>query len=126
LSDELARLRKEALTGRQAVVQGLDREETTFYEHVASLAFGDTGVPAEKQAAMKTLMRYIVEILQETIGLIDFWSNPAEQRKLRGTLTDALLMADIAEITENFERLAVEIIKLAKHRHGQLVGDDRR
>jgi hypothetical protein len=30
-------------------------------------------------------------------------------------------MADIPEVTASFNRLAVEILKLAKHRHEQLV-----
>jgi hypothetical protein len=30
-------------------------------------------------------------------------------------------MADIPQITENFERLAVEIMKLAKNRHDELL-----
>ena len=123
LTEHLSKLRREALAGRQALVEGLDREETTFFEHVAVLAFGDAGVPAGSQAAMTALMRQVVEILQETIGLIDFWNNPAEQRRLRGTLTDALLMADIPEITQHHQRLAVEILKLAKHRHDRIVGD---
>jgi type I restriction enzyme R subunit len=126
LTEELTHLRKEALAGRQDLVQGLDREETTFYEHVALLTFGDIDVPADKQAAMKPLMRRIVEILQETIGLIDFWENSEEQRKLRGVLTDALLMADIPEFADNSERLAVEILKLAKNRHDQIMGMDKK
>ncbi len=126
LTEHLEKLRREALAGRQALVEGLDREETTFFEHVAVLAFGDAGVPAGSQAAMTALLRRVVEILQETIGLIDFWNNPAEQRRLRGTLTDALLMADIPEITQHHQRLAVEILKLAKHRHDRIVGDHHR
>ena len=126
LTEHLEKLRREAIAGRQAVVEGLDREGTTFFEHVATLAFGDETVPAKHKKAMKDLMRHIVEILQETIGMIDFWNNPAEQRCLRGTITDALLMADIPEITQYHQRLAVEILKLAKSRHERLVGDHQR
>ena len=66
-------------------------------------------------------MNNIVELLQETIGIIDFWNNPAEQKRLRGELNKLLLMADIPQISENFERLAVEIMKLAKNRHDELL-----
>ena len=40
---------------------------------------------------------------------------------MRGELNTALLMADIPEVTANFERLAVEIMKLAKNRHEELL-----
>jgi type I restriction enzyme R subunit len=70
---------------------------------------------------MKKLASELVQILQGSIGIVDFWSNPAEQARLRGELADALLMADIPEVTASFNRLAVEILKLAKNRHEQLV-----
>lgn len=121
LADELEKLRTEAAAGRTERIEGLDREATTFYAHVADLVFGKEGVPADQAAKMKVLMKNIVELLQETIGIIDFWNNPAEQKRLRGELNTALLMADIPEVTTNFERLAVEIMKLAKNRHDEIL-----
>jgi len=121
LADELEKLRAEAAAGRTARIEGLDKEATTFYAHVGNIAFGKEGVPAGQAARMKALMANIVGLLQETIGIIDFWNNPAEQKRLRGELNTALLMADIPEVTESFERLAVEIMKLAKNRHDELL-----
>jgi len=121
LTRELAQLRNEVATGRTSAVAGLTREQTTFYEHLTNLTFGTAPVPAERVATLKMLAATIVEILQETIGIIDFWGNPAEQARLRGDLADALLMADIPEVTRQYDRIAVEIVKLAKHRHGHLV-----
>ncbi len=121
LADELEKLRAEAAAGRTENVDGLDKEATTFYAHVVDLAFGKEGVPAGQVPKMKALMKNIVELLQETIGIIDFWSNPAEQKRLRGELNKVLLLADIPEITANFERLAIEILKLAKNRHDELL-----
>lgn len=121
LADELEKLRTEAAAGRTDAIAGLDKEATTFYAHVANLAFGKAGVPAAQDMKMKTLMTGIVELLQETIGIIDFWNNPAEQKRLRGELNKVLLMADIPEVTASFERLAVEIMKLAKNRHDELL-----
>ncbi len=122
LSDELSHLRKEAIAGRPDNVEGLNREASTFYEHVVDLAFGNGGVSQEHEASMKKLMSRIVEILQETIGIIDFWNNPSEQRRLRGVVTDALLLTDIPEVTSSCERLSIEIMKLAKNRHEELLG----
>ena len=121
LAGELEKLRTEAATGRTETIAGLDREATTFYSHVVDLAFGRDGVPAGRAVTMKSLMKNIVELLQETIGIIDFWSNPAEQKRLRGELNKILLLADIPEVTVGFERLAVEIMKLAKNRHEELL-----
>jgi type I restriction enzyme R subunit len=121
LAEELEKLRREAAVGRTESIEGLDREATTFYAHVADLAFGKEGVPDSQAAQVKALMNDIVELLQETIGIIDFWNNPAEQKRLRGELNKRLLMADIQKISDNFERLAVEIMKLAKNRHDELL-----
>ncbi|MEP6606366.1 MAG: type I restriction enzyme endonuclease domain-containing protein, partial [Nitrosospira sp.] len=121
LAQGLERLRTEAAAGRSENVEGLDKEATTLYAHVVDLAFGMDGIPAGQTTKMKNLMKNIVELLQETIGIIDFWNNPAEQRSLRGELNRLLLMADISEVTVMFERLAVEIMKLAKNRHEELL-----
>jgi type I restriction enzyme R subunit len=122
LAEGLNKLRIEAATGRAGNIEGLNKEATAFYAHVAGLAFGVEGVPHALTDKMKMLMNSVVELLQETIGIIDFWSNPAEQKRLRGELNRILLMADIPEITSGFERLAVEIMKLAKNRHDELLG----
>ena len=121
LTKELLHLRNEAAAGRTSVVQGLDKEQTTFYAHLVNMAFGDSGVSPSNVAAMKRLAAEIVDILQSTIGIVDFWNNPGEQARLRGQLADVLLMADIPEVTASFNRLAIEIIKLAKSRHEQLI-----
>lgn len=121
LAEELDKLRVEAAAGRTDTIEGLDKESTTFYAHVVDLAFGKAGVPAGQEGSMKSLMKDIVELLQRTIGIIDFWTNSDEQKRLRGELGKALLVADIPEITDNYERLAVEIMKLAKNRHDELI-----
>ncbi|EKD40154.1 MAG: hypothetical protein ACD_75C00158G0001, partial [uncultured bacterium] len=121
LAEELEKLRTEAAAGRTESLAGLDKEATTFFAHVVDLAFGEDGVPHSQSGKMKELMRNIVELLQETIGIIDFWNNPAEQKRLRGELNKILLLADIPEVTAGFERLAVEIVKLARNRHEDLV-----
>ena len=122
LADELEKLRNQAKVGRTQNIEGLDKEATTFYAHIADLAFGATGVPKEQAGKMKVMMRNIVELLQETIGIIDFWNNPSEQKRLRGELNKVLLLADIQEVTASYDRLAIEVMKLAKNRHEALLG----
>ena len=121
LAEELDKLRSEAMAGRQAGVEGMSREATTFYEHIANEAFENGVVPENAHAAMKLLMEGIVETLQASIGSIDFWRNADKQRRARSEIKTALVLTGIAELQQNRERVAVEIMKLAKNRHDELL-----
>ncbi len=66
-------------------------------------------------------MARIVEILQDTIDIIDFWKKPIEVKKLRGNIDTEILLVNIPRLAERHERIAVEIVKLAEKRHDQLV-----
>ncbi|ULA69863.1 MAG: hypothetical protein LZF62_480056 [Nitrospira sp.] len=65
-------------------------------------------------------MRRIVELLQHSIGIIDFWKKPIEVKRLRGDIDTEILLADISQLTEQHERIAVELVKLAEKRHEEL------
>lgn len=121
LAEAYEQLRKEALGGRKEVVEGLTKEATTFYEYVLHLAFDRHEVPAEYWQPLKYVMTRIVEILQETIDIIDFWKKPVEVKKLRGTIDTELLLSNIPALIERHERIAVEIVKLAERRHKDLI-----
>jgi type I restriction enzyme R subunit len=71
--------------------------------------------------AFKALMETTVEILQETIASIDFWQNPDKQKRVRGLIKTEIAKTGIEELKLNRERVAVEIMKLAKNRHDELV-----
>lgn len=120
LAEGYEQLRAEALSGRKDNIEGLGREATTFYDHVADLAFGAGGVPKQHQPAMKKLMTRIVELLQDTIDILDFWKKPIEIKKLRGSIATELLLTNIPEIMQTHERLAVEITRLAEKRNDEL------
>jgi type I restriction enzyme, R subunit len=121
LAEELEKLRDEAIQGRAGGEEGMSQEATTFYQHIVNEAFDNGEVPLQVKKAMKTLMESIVELLQDTIGSIDFWENPDKQKQLRSELKTALMMANIAELKQNRERITVEIMKLAKNRHESLL-----
>jgi type I restriction enzyme R subunit len=121
LAGELEKLRKEAVAGRQAGEEGMSKEATTFYHHIASEAFAGGKVPPEATPKMKALMEAIVDRLQDSIGSIDFWTNADKQKKTRSEIKTALMLTDIAELKKNRERVAVEIMKLAKNRHDELL-----
>jgi len=110
---------REALRGE--LLDGLTREATTFYDYVVHLAFDDGKVPKDVEPAMKTVMTRVVELLQDTIGVIDFWAKHVEVRKLRGRIDTEILLADVPALTARHERIAVEIVKLAEKRHQELL-----
>lgn len=121
LAEELERLRGEALVGRKQGEEGMSKEATTFYEHIASEAFEDGKVPVEAKDKMKVLMESIVDILQDSIGSIDFWNSADKQKQTRSKVKAALTSTGIHELKKNRERVAVEIMKLSKNRHDTLI-----
>ncbi|MDH5190054.1 MAG: HsdR family type I site-specific deoxyribonuclease [Gammaproteobacteria bacterium] len=121
LAEELEKLRVEAIEGRKAGEEGMSKEATTFYEHIANEAFDNGEVPSEEKAKMKVLMEAIVETLQDSIGSIDFWNNADKQKKTRSDIKTALTLTGIDQLKQKRERVAVEIMKLAKNRHDELI-----
>ena len=99
----------------------MSKEATTFYEHIANEAFANGEVPLQDQSKMQALMEAIVETLQHSIGSIDFWHNSDKQKKTRSEIKTALTLTGIAELKQNRERIAIEIMKLAKNRHDELL-----
>ena len=120
LSEEYEELRKEAVEGRKETIEGLSMEATAFHDYVAELAFGDSKISTEASERLKILMSRIVQLLRDTINVLDFWRKPIEVKKLRGRIDTEILLADIPELNAIHERIAVEIVRLAEKRHGKL------
>lgn len=120
LAEGYDQIRSEALAGRSDAIEGLSREASTFYDYVLQLAFDGGEAPPESLAALKGLMARIVDILQDTIAIIDFWKKPIEVKQLRGGIDTEILLADIPQLSAKHERIAVEIVKLAEKRHREL------
>ncbi|MEM8807830.1 MAG: HsdR family type I site-specific deoxyribonuclease, partial [Cyanobacteria bacterium P01_G01_bin.38] len=121
LADELEKLREDAIAGRQQGNEGMSTEVTTFYEHIANQAFTNGEVPSAAQPKMKALMEAVVETLQDSISSIDFWNNSDKQKRTRSEIKTALTLTGITELKKNRERIAIEIMKLAKNRHNELL-----
>lgn len=121
LVEKLEELRTEAVAGRKQGVEGLGTEASTFYEHLADVAYGSTTVPAADLPAFKALMATLVELLQDTIGSIDFWQSADKQKRLRGEIKTAIARTGLEAVVAQRERVAVEVMKLAKNRHDQLL-----
>jgi type I restriction enzyme R subunit len=120
LAEELEKLRTEAIEGRKQGEEGMSKEATTFYEHIANEAFAGE-VPHAAKPQMKKLMEAIVEVLQESIASIDFWNNSDKQKKTRSEIKTALTLTGIPELKAKRERIAIEVMKLAKNRHDELL-----
>ncbi len=121
LAEGYEHLRKEAMDGRKEAVAGLTREASTFYDYVIQLAFNDQSMATRHEQKLKALMTSVVEMLQSTIDIIDFWKKPIEVKKLRGEIDTEILLSDVPELIEKHERLAIEIMKLAEKRHEELI-----
>ena len=125
LAEKLAALRTKAVAGRQQGEDGMSKEATTFYEHIVQVGFAKGSIDDGDKPKFKALMETIVEILQETMASIDFWQNPDKQKRVRGLIKIEITKAGIEEIKQNRERVAVEIMKLAKNRHDELTRTTR-
>jgi type I restriction enzyme R subunit len=121
LVEKLQELRTEAVAGRKQGVEGLGTEASTFYEHLADVAYGSTEVPTAEVPAFKALVATLVELLQDTIGSIDFWQSADKQKRLRGEIKSAIARAELGTVMARRERVAVEVMKLAKNRHDKLL-----
>lgn len=120
LVEKLAELRSEAVAGRQKGEEGMSKEAITFYAHIIQVGFADGVVAGGDKVKFKALMETTVDLLQETIGSIDFWQNPDKQKRIRGLLKTEISKTGIDELKQNRERVAIEIMKLAKNRHDEL------
>ena len=121
LAEGYEQLRKEAVEGRTEAIDGLTKEATTFHDYVVQLSFDGSEIPPEARQPLKSLMSRIVELLQDTIDVLDFWKKPIEVKKLRGNIDTEILLANIPALTAKHERIAVEVVKLAEKRHKELI-----
>lgn len=121
LADKLSELRGEAMTGRQNGEDGMSQEATTFYAHIVEVGFDGGTLEPHYKPAFKALMEASVDILQGTIGSIDFWQNPDKQKRVRSLIKTEITKTGIEKLKTNRERVALEIMKLAKNRHNTLV-----
>lgn len=120
LAEKLAELRTEAVAGRQRGEDGMSKEATTFYKHILQIGFASGDVDIVDKSRFKGLMESVVEVLTDTIGSIDFWQNPDKQKQVRGLIKTEISKTGIEELKNSRERIAVEVMKLAKNRHDEL------
>jgi type I restriction enzyme R subunit len=125
LVEKLAELRHEAVAGRQQGQDGMSKEATAFFEHIVQVSFASGKLPDADRQAFRAFMEAVVDLLQDTIGSIDFWQNPDKQKRVRALIKTEIAKTSIEEMKQNRERVAVEIMKLAKNRHSELTKGPR-
>lgn len=121
LAKEMEPLVQEAASGRSSGGAGTSKEVRIFEDHIADLAFGDEGVPEDCLDRFGKLVSMMVETLQGTIDIINFWDKFIEVKKLRGEISTQLQLCGIPELAERHDRIAIEIVKLAEKRHKDLI-----
>jgi type I restriction enzyme R subunit len=121
LAEEYVKLRDVALAGRTETHEGLSREESVFYDLLAGMAFEGAVMDEDVGARLRELAAAVVRTIREEIGLYGFWDRPVDVRRLQGAVGTEILLADIPELAEQYERVTVEIMTLARNRHGELV-----
>lgn len=126
LVEKLTELRNEAIAGRSKGEDGMSKEATTFYDYIVQIGFAAGGVADQDKPKFRALMESVVDILQDTIASIDFWQNPDKQKRVRGLIKTEISKTGIDELKQNRERVAVEIMKLAKNRHDQITRQNDR
>ena len=121
LYDALFNLRSEAEEGRKDEIEGVSKTAAPFYDLIGQIAFGKEGIPETHEDQVKNLVNSILDYLQETIDIINFWNNAPEVSKLKGALSDLMLLSGVNEIEDSADRLVTEIAALAKVRHTEIV-----
>lgn len=121
LVDDLFDLSDEAAEGRKDEIEGVSAQAAPFYDLVGQLAFVDKEVPPEHSDVVKQLVDDVIDQLQATIDIIDFWNRPTEVSKLRGELSDLMLATGVDEVIEHESKIVSEITQLAKNRENDIL-----
>jgi type I restriction enzyme R subunit len=121
LVEDLLDLRDDAAAGRRDEIEGVSAQAAPFYDLVGQLAFAGQEIPDEHAVAIKQLVADVIEQLQSTIDIIDFWSRPTEVSKLRGELSDLMLATGVDEVIIQESKLVTEITQLAKNREKDIL-----
>jgi len=121
LSQKLFELRQEAVAGRQDDPDGGSKKAAPFYDLIGKIAFGKEGVPVDHCDRAKQLVSDLLDKMQRTIGIVNFWGNAPAVASLRGELSDLLLFSGIDEVAEKSDKIVTEITSLAKVRERDIL-----
>ncbi|WP_020601780.1 type I restriction endonuclease subunit R [Spirosoma spitsbergense] len=122
LVQDLKALRDETLAGRKQTEEGVSTVEAPFFDLMIDLAFGKTAPDKPTRERCKAINAEIIDKLESTIDFIDFWNRGFEIEKIQSEISDIMLFSAIKPLVDQRERIASEVMALAKRRHNQLIG----
>ncbi len=118
LADDYQALRAELLAGREPE-QGVRAREAAVVRENIMHTIG--AVAPEKLAVdLPAISDRLVTLISQRIRIVDFWRKADEQRQLRADIANEFLLSAHPDLANERQRLAVELVKLAEKRQGEL------
>jgi type I restriction enzyme R subunit len=101
----------------------LPREAAVFYDYIISEVLSEDLTNSEDQEILRNIMNSLIDTIIQDIISNDYWLNPDKQKKTRSKIKRAMTLSNVNALKKKRERIAIEIMKLAKTRHKSLIGD---
>lgn len=121
LAEHYEELRAEIRAGRPEAGAQASAEVAVFRDNLLDM-IGDSGPFSPKDAeTIERLAGRIVALARANIGIVDFWRKPDEVKRLRALINDELLVAGVEAVSDNRQRIAVELTRLAEKRAAELL-----
>ncbi len=115
---ELSKLRDEMAEGRTPETEGISLIEAPFFDLLKSSLTAESEIEINKT---KELTHTLIQILQETAAIKNFWTDKASERKrIEGLVEDEIYYARIEGVSNKAAELTTELMKLAKNREADL------
>ena len=122
---EFHKVREDMDKGREDEAQesGLSQQELPFYDFIVFTTVKEENLTEDEKGELKALVKNLVNLLQDAINKPNFWKGrPSEIRKLQGVIEDEISFVSIEKVANQYAKLSVEIMNLAKKRNDELLG----
>ena len=121
---EFYKVREDLNKGREGEEQesGLSQQELPFYDFIVFTTLKEEELSEEEKEVLKDLTKTLVSLLQDAINKPNFWrGRPSAIRKLQGKIEDEISFCSNEKVANQYAKLSVEIMNLAKRRHHELL-----
>lgn len=119
LAEQLELLGDEVVQGRTGTDEATI--EAPFKDLIADMAFKGNTIADVERSQLDQVTHQLLQKLRDTIGIIDFWENSFEVKRLKGELSDILLASNLPALIQESEHLVTELTALAKIRHHDIL-----
>lgn len=121
LAERYEELRSEIKAGRNGVTAEHPPEVVVFRDNLYDLIGDWAALSAEDVVLLDVLSARLVDLIRESISIIDFWRKPDQVRRLRASIDTELMVSAVGPVQDQHQRMAVELTKLAEKRHAELI-----